>query len=495
MLVSLYTVRVVLETLGTEDYGIYNVVGGVVVLFTFLNSAMTSATQRFLNFAMGQNDTEQVRDIYSASLVIHAAIAVAVVVLAETAGLWFFYTWLNIPSERQEAAFAVYQFSVAATVIGILQVPYRATIIAYEKMSFFAILSIVEAVLKLGVVFLLPVIPFDNLAVYAFLLFVTGIIVLFMHKLYCNKNFEPAHFKHCKENGLFRQLLGFSSWTVFSRIAGLGMNQGINILMNIFRGVTMNAAMGITMQVNSAVYQFVGNFQTAFNPQIVKSYSAKDYDGLMNLVFLTSKVSFCLILIFALPLCINADFVLRIWLGSVPEYTVQFTQLILLSSLVSAIDGPLWMSVLATGNIRKNEVITSCFTLANLPLVLLFLFIGFSPVWILVIRVVLSVLTLVWRISFLKSKIEFPVSLFYRKTIVPLAVITVLSVFLVAFSQNLFIADWNRLIASCFTSIVSITCLMYCIGLDRQEKKMLQKWIKLKAKGDSDYPIQGKGRK
>lgn len=295
MLVSLYTVRVVLEVLGAEDYGIYNMVGGVVVLFTFLNTAMTSATQRFLNFALGQNDTEQARDVYSASLVIHALISVLVVVLAQAVGLWFFYNVLNIPPERQAAAFAVYQFSVAATVIGILQVPYRATIIAYEKMSFFAMLSIIEAGLRLGVVFLLPVILFDKLIVYAFLVCITGIVVLLMYKLYCNKTFETARFRYCRDKELFRQLLGFSGWSVFGGVASVSRDQGTNVLLNIFHGVTVNAAMGIATQINSAVYQFVSNFQTAFRPQIVKSYSAKEYDYFMQLIFRTAKASFCLL--------------------------------------------------------------------------------------------------------------------------------------------------------------------------------------------------------
>jgi len=480
LLVSLYTVRVVLEILGVEDYGIYNIVGGVVVLFTFLNNAMTSATQRFLNFALGQNDTKQARNVYSASLVIHALIAVLVVVLAQTVGLWFFHTWLNIPSERQDAAFVVYQFSVAATVIGIIQVPYRATIIAYERMSFFAMLSIVEAALRLGIVFLLPVILFDKLIAYVLFVFLTGIITLLVHKIYCNRTFETARFSYCRDKKLFRQLWEFSGWSVFGGVANISNTHGANILINVFHGVTVNAAMGIATQVNSAVYQFVDNFQTAFKPQIIKLYSAKAYDHFMRLIFSTSKVSFCLLFFFVLPLYINADFVLRIWLNNIPEYAVALTQLTLLVSLTSAIAGPLWFSIQATGNIKKYQLIIGCFRFANLPLSLLFLWMGFAPVWVLIIRISLEIIMVVWRIFFLGERINLPVMGFFLKVIVPMLIIAGVATFITVFLHNLFTGDWSRLVVSCVVSTVSIGCLMYWVGLDKQEKLLLQKFIRTK---------------
>ena len=278
MLVGLYTVRIKLGILGIEDYGIYNIAGGVVAMLVFFNSAMTIATQRFLNFAMGQNDMEQARNVYSISLIVHILIALLVIILAETIGLWFFYTWLNIPPDRQSAAFIVYQFSVLTTVIGILQVPYNATIIAYEKMSFFAAVSIVDALFKLGVVFLLSIILFDKLVVYAFLVSIVVLVVFLINKIYCNKMFKIASFRYCKDKALFRQFVEFFGWNLFGQFAVMGRTHGINILINIFFGVTVNAAMGLANQVNSMVYTFVSNFQTAFKPQIVKSYAAKNYD-------------------------------------------------------------------------------------------------------------------------------------------------------------------------------------------------------------------------
>jgi len=479
ILINLYTVRVVLEILGIEDFGIFNVVGGVVVLFTFLNNAMTSATQRFLNFTLGQDDTEQARNVFSVSIIIHALIAVAVVILAQTVGLWFFFNVLTIPLERQTAAFFVYQFSVASTVINVMQVPYRATIIAYEKMSFFAWLSIVEAVLKLSIVFLLPVILFDKLLVYAFLVCITGIIIYLIHKVYCNRTFETAHFRYCRNKELFWQLLGFSGWSAINGAATIGRDQGSNILLNIFHSITMNAVMGIATQVNSAVFRFVSNFQTAFSPQMIKSYSVGDYDYFMTLIFRTVKISWSLLFFLVLPLSINADFVLQIWLNNVPEYTGIFVKLILLCSLVDgAIAGPLTVAIRATGDIKKYQLIISCFIFANLPLSLFSLWLGFSPVWILIIRATLSVLMLVWRISFLGIKIKLPVKDFYCNVIIPMSVITGLSFFITFSIYNFLTNDWIRLIVSCFASTISIGCLAYFIGLNKQEKILLKNWIK-----------------
>ena len=478
MLINLYAMRVVLAILGAEDYGIYNVVGGVVVLFAFLSGAMTSATQRFLNFALGQNDLEQARNIYSVSLVIHVIIAVLVVVVAQTVGLWFFHALLNIPQERQTVAFVVYQLSVVSMVISTLQTPYRATIIAHEKMSFFAMLSIIDVALRLGIVFLLPVVIFDSLVTYAFLLCVSRVILFLIRKIYCNKTFEIAHFRFCKDKKLFRQLLNFSGWTVYGGLVNVSRNQGLNVLINVFHGVIVNAAMGIAGQVSSAVHMFVAYLQAAFNPQIVKSYSARDHVYFMRLIFTASKLSFYMLLFLVLPLYINADFVLRIWLGTVPEYVVVFTQVILLFLLTETIIEPLRMSIQATGDIKKYQLIQSSFIFAVLPLALLFLWIGFSPVWVLVAKTGLNVLSFVWHMFFLGERIKLPVWDFIRKVIVPIFIITGISSFITILLHGLITDGWSSLIASCVISTISIGCLVYWVGLNKKEKYLLQTWTK-----------------
>jgi len=476
MLVSLYTVRVVLEILGVEDYGIYGVVGGLVVFFMFLN--VTNASQRFMNFALGRNDREQARDVYSTSIVIHVLIAVLVIILAQTIGLWFFHTQLNIPPERQSAALVAYQFFILAKVIDILQAPYRATIIAHEKMSFFAMLSIVEATFRLGIVFLLPVIQFDKLKAYVFLVCITNIVILLIHKIYCNRTFELARFRYCSDKELYRQMLTFSGWNVFGGLAAMSREHGINIMVNIFHGVTVNAALGIAGQINSAIFQFVTNFQVAFQPQIVKSYAAKDYDYFMRLIFRTVKISFCLLFFFVLPLSINAKFVLQVWLNNVPEYTVVFIQLILAFSLIRATLGPFWMSIQATGDIKRYEVIASCFLFANLPFSFLSLWMGFSPIGVLFIRIGLEAVLFAVLVFYLGARIELPIFKFFCEVILPIFIIAGISSFVTIFSMNIFVGNWNRLIISCIISTISIGCLMYQFGLSKQDKISLLNWIK-----------------
>ena len=479
MLVNLYTVRIVLNALGVEDYGIYNVVNGLVVMFTFLNISTTGAVQRYLTFAMGQNDDKHARNVYSAGVIIHIFIALLVFALSQTIGLWFFLNWLNLPADRQTAAFIVYQFSVATTLLSILRIPYHAVIVAHEKMSFLALFGIIESMLKLGFVFLLPFILYDKLIVYAVFVFIVGLIITLINKIYCNKAFIIARFKFCNDKLLFRQLFEFSGWSTFSSIANMGKNRGVDILINIFYGVAVNAAIGIATQVNTAVNTFARNFQTAFQPQIVKSYAANNHDYFMRLIFQTSKITFYLLFFIGLPLYINADFVLRIWLINVPEYTVIFTRLILLSLLIEMIAGPFWMSIQATGNIKKYSVIESCFVFSNFPLSLFFLWIGFSPVWVLITRVVVNIFLLFWRILFVGKRINLPVIMFFREVIIPILIIALISGTVTVFLSSFFF-DWSKLVLSCVISFICTSFLIYFAGLNVQEKSSLKNWIKNK---------------
>ena len=450
-------------------------------MFTFLNGAMTGATQRFLNFAMGQNDKEQTRNVFSISFIIHVIMAVLLIILAETVGLWFFYSFFNIPPERQSAAFIVYQFSIATTAINIILVPYRATIIAYEKMSFFALLSIIEVLLKLGVVFLLAVILFDKLVIYGLLTFAVSILILLVYKFYCNKSFETARFRYCNDKKLLKQLVEFSGWTTFGSFANVSRNHGTDILINIFYGVAVNAAIGIAKQVNSAVNSFVSNFQTAFRPQITKSYASQDYDYFMRLIFQTSKISFYLLFFLALPLYINAEFVLKLWLKNVPEYTVIFVKLILLGSLLDAISSPFVTSVEATGDIRKFQIINSIFSFSNLPFSLLFLWLGFSPAWVLIIKLSLGIFFNAWLIFFIKGKISLPIRNLFSEVIIPIIIIAFFSSLAVSFIDRLFF-DFVGLLLSCIVSTICIGSLAYWIGLNKAERIFIKNWIKERKK-------------
>ena len=324
LFVSLYTSRITLSTLGIENFGIYNVVGGVVVLFSFLSSAMSSATQRFLNFELGKSDGQRVRQVFGMSLVVHAVIAIIVLFLAETIGLWFLNNKLNIPDSRMVAANWVYQLSIFGTIVGILRVPYNATIIAHERMSYYAYLGIAEAILKLVVVFTLTLVSVDKLILFAILLQSVSLLLLFVNVTYCVRKFNSAWPVFVKDRALFCDLISFSGWSLFGAVANVSRDQGVNVILNLFYGVTANAAMGVANQVNGAVYQFVSNFQVAFSPQIVKSYSAGERGYFNSLVFNASKYSFFLMWFLSLPVLVNTDFILNLWLKNPPEYASEF---------------------------------------------------------------------------------------------------------------------------------------------------------------------------
>lgn len=351
MLVSLYTSRVVLDTLGVEDYGIYNVVGGVVAMFGFINGAMSTSTQRYLTFELGRGDFECLHKVFSTAVIIHALISLLVVFLAETVGLWFFYHKMVIPEMRLNAAMWVYQFSVLATVVMIMSVPYNASIIAHERMSAFAYISVLEVVLRLLVVYLLQIGHLDKLALYAVLIFMVQLGIRILYGIYCSRHFEETRFRWLWDKILFREMLGFAGWNLWGNCAGVAFTQGVNLLLNMFFGPVVNAARGIAVQVQAAISQFSINFQTAMNPQITKSYAVQDYAYMHSLIFRSSKFTFYLLLLFSLPVMLETEAILRLWLGTVPEYTVIFIRLMLCVTIVDSVANPLMVSASATGRV------------------------------------------------------------------------------------------------------------------------------------------------
>lgn len=479
MLVSLYTVRVVLATLGAEDYGIYNVVAGVVVLFSFVNSAMATSVQRYLNFYIGKNDAEKTQAVFSKSLIIHGFICLIFILLAETAGLWFLNSKLNIPEERTGAAFWCYQAAVFTTLINIMRVPYNAVIIAYEKMKFFAGLSIVEALLKLGVVFLLVLSPLDKLVSYSFLLTVVALLIFAAYKFYCNKNFETAHYKKSSDRDLGKELVSFSGWSLFGAVANVANSQGTNIVLNIFTNVTVNAAMGIANQVNAAVYSFVSNFQTAFNPQLVKSYAAGEREEFNRLIFSTSKFSFLLLWMIVLPLSLNLETVLTVWLKNVPEYSTGFVQLILIYSLIDALNGSLWVAVQAKGKIKSYQIIVSILIFENLPFSIIAFKLGANPYSILIIRISLGIVITVFRILYLKKNLNFKASGFLLDVVFRCLCIGILSFTVVKICVSA-LDGFPYFFVSCALSVIVCTVLLFFAGLKKEERRSVINFFKAK---------------
>jgi len=480
MFTSLFTSRIVLQVLGETDYGIYNIIGGVVVLFSFLNSALLSATQRFLNFYLGKEDEGTTHKIFCMSMNSYFILSGILLILGETIGLWFVNTQLNIPDERMCAAHWVYQFSLITFIVNLIRVPYNATIIAYERMDFYACLSLGEVILKLLVVYLLYVTTFDKLILYSLLYLLVPSVVTWIYKIYCNQHFKISRYERYWNKEMFSQLFSFSGWSLFGSLANLAASQGLNILVNIFCGVTLNTALGIANQVSTNVFNFISNFQIAFNPQIIKSYAANETGRLYNLMFSASKMSYFLLLIISIPIILNINLILDVWLIDVPRYTAIFTQLILCFFLIEALSAPLWMFVQATGKIRNYQILIGTVIFFNFPLMYLVLKMNFPVYYVWIIRIIINILVFFVRCLYIKKKFDFPLQNYCIKVISPILVVTIIVFPLSFFVKNIITGYWIQFIVSTLFAI-SFTLIIVCIlGLSKKEKNFVLNLIKTK---------------
>lgn len=380
MIISLYTSRVILQVLGVDDYGIYQAVGGIVGFLSFVNNALSTGSSRFITFGLGEGNPQKLKNIFSTTLTAHICLAVIIVILVETVGWWFLHNKLVIPSERLGAAEFVFHLSVLTAFFSLTQVPYGACIIAHEKMGIYAYASIIETTLKLVIVYLLTLGNFDKLKLYAFLLCVLQIGSIVFYRFYCIRNFEESKFRLIFDRKLFKEIAGFSGWSLFANASIALNNQGILVLLNMFFSPAVVAARAISLQVNTAANQFVSNFQTAVYPQIVKRYAAKDYEGSKLLLLQTTKFSFYLMFLLSLPICLGAKQLLTIWLKTVPEYTVIFLQLVIIQSLFCVFDTSFYKALYAKGRIKENALISPTFGLVRFPIIYLLFKFGFSPV-------------------------------------------------------------------------------------------------------------------
>lgn len=353
MVVSLYTSRIILNELGVEDFGIYNLVAGVVILFSFLSNAMITATQRYLSIAIGKKDEKYIQAVFSTSLLSHFFLIFFIFLAAETIGLWLINAKLEIPADRMSATNFVYQLAILTTCVNIIRIPYNASIIANERMSFFAYVSIVETFLKLAVVWALAITPGDKLVIYSFLLLLVAIVIDIAYWYYCQRFLLANKFYLKTNKKLFVELTSFSVWNLFGGLADIGYKQGTNIILNLFWGVSINAVLGITNQIRNALVPFIGNLQLAVNPQMVKSYALGDYEYFKILVYRISKYSYFLMLIIVFPIIFNIDLILELWLKNPPEHTAIFAILTSVYCLVDSLTGPLWAAMQAGGKIKR----------------------------------------------------------------------------------------------------------------------------------------------
>lgn len=470
MFVSLYTSRVVLSVLGVDDFGIYNVVAGVVTMFSFLNSAMAVATQRYLSFEIGKENKNQLNKVFVTSMNIHLLIGVVVLVISETIGLWFLNNKLTIPADRMQTANWIYQFSILSFVATICKVPYNASIISHEKMGFFALVSVFEVSFKLVIVLLLSVINLDKLLLYGFLMFFVSLLLLLIYRFYCKKYFEECYYVFQWDGNLFKEMLSYTGWNLFGSVAYVSYNQGINILLNMFFGPAVNAARGIAYQVQGTINGFVSNFQIALNPQITKSYAIGDGVHMNKLIFAGAKYSFFILYIVCLPLLLETDYVLNLWLKNVPEYGILFCKLVLVNTLVDSISQSVITGVQATGNLKKFQIVLGSLLLLILPVSYVLLKNGFPPQATLYTSISIAFLALFTRLFLVRNLIKLSIFNFIKSVMFPIVTVAILSCILP------YIVKYNLekgLLRVFLVSVVSFISAVGCIciiGLSKSER-------------------------
>lgn len=469
--VSLYTSRVILDALGFVDYGIYNVVGGVVAMFSFVNMALANSTSRFITYALGKDDVNYSRKVFNASFKVHLLIAIVVFIIAETVGLWFLHNKLVIPDNRLQTAVWVYHLSVISSLISILYAPFNAVIIAHEKMGAFAFMSILEGLLKLSFALYISVTDFDRLLLYAILLLCASVINVFVYLIYCIRNFTEVIFTRRGDTSIIKEISSFAGWSMIGNLAYIGYTQGLNILLNLFFGPQVNAARGISNQLQGAVMGFVTNFQMAINPQITKSFAKQDFSRLHTLVFSSSKFSFFLLYCIILPISIEVKNILNIWLIDVPKYAVEFTILTLYARLIDTLSNPLSIANNATGSIRRYQIFEGGTLLLIVPISYLVLRQGGSPVSVFWIQLVIMYIAQIVRLFLVCYKIKMSINSYIKNVvlkILPVAFISpILPIFLYRYLNNSFLSVFLVIISS----IISVIIFSFVIGLNKNEKQ------------------------
>lgn len=431
MLVSLYVSRALLEKLGVNDFGVYSVVGSIVILFSFLDNALTQASQRFLTVSLGEGDLDKMKRVFNTAISIQIIMVVVAIVLLETGGVWFLNNRLSFPDGRLEAANYAFQFSIMTFCLNFLRAPYAASVVAYERLDFFAYASIVDALLKLGIVFAIGMTGEDRLVTYAGLLSLESFTMLIVYKIFCNRTFQTCRYNWILDNTIFSKMFSFSGWTLFGGFSNVATQNGFLFMLNMFCGVVANAAMGIANQVLTALESFIGSFQTSFQPQIVKSYAQGEINRVSSLINSTSKFSFALMFLPACLLIVNIQLALEIWLNNnVPEDAEHFCQILIACCVIDAITGPFNCAIMATGKISKYQLSIGGSFLLDLTISYILFKTGLKPYyWILLSRFMTrGVLNGFIGLSFLKSLIGFDIKVYLQRTILPILSLIVIMI-------------------------------------------------------------------
>jgi O-antigen/teichoic acid export membrane protein len=481
LLVGLYTSRVVLRVLGVEDYGIYNIVGSVVVFLQFLKMALTNATYRYLAFEIGKNDLKRLREVYSMSINCHVILAIFIWCILEIAGVWFLNNKLNIPDGRLNAANWVFQFSLLSFCVSVIQTPFNSSIIAHERMDFYAIVSIVEVFLKLGIVYVLIVSPIDKLISYGFLQLVITLLIGLCYLVYCLLNLTNCVYIRFWDKTLCKELISYSGWSLLVNASDVIANQSMSIFFNIFFGVIANAAMGITQQVTSQLGAFLGTFTQSFNPQIIKSYAAKEYDYFMKLIFSASKISYLLFIFIAIPIIANIEFVLDIWLGEYPALTPVFIRIIVLYSVFESTQKPFLNAVHATGRIKVHQIMMSVIKLSSIPVMYLVLKEGMAGYWMLIVWVTFTFIWCTVRTIYMHYLIQMSLRKYFYDVLVKILVVTALTAPFTFYMAKVIENPLVAFFASSCYSVIAISLSVWFYALNESEKNIIKNFGVIKA--------------
>ena len=480
LIVSLYTTRAVLSVLGIVDYGIYNVVGGFVGMFSFLNNSLSNGIQRFYNFHNGRGDLDKVCEIYNSALVIQFFLAIIVFLLLETIGLWYINNVMVVPQDRLSVANWLFHFSVMSLVLVIMQIPFSAAIMAHEKMDYFAFVSIMDATIKLFLVLMLNKMYGDHLFQYGVIILSISVLTFFLYFLYCKAKFKEIHFTKTAYKHTIKELLSFTGWNVFGTFSLMLKSQGLTILLNAFFGPVVNAARGVASQVNSALQGFSANIVSAVRPQLVQSYAVGNHDRVKNLMFSLSKVTFILLFMLSLPIMVEINYILKLWLGvdNIPEGTALFTNLVLINMIISSMNTPLSQVVHATGCMKHYQIGTSIVITSILPISLLALYLGAPPASVFIISIVVSCINQFVCLFLLKRIFYYKIKDYARLVVIPCMLPLIIGPIFPYMLTCLIPSSFWRLLLVVITSIVIISSLSLWIVLDKQEKSIILSFTK-----------------
>lgn len=472
--ITLYTTRIVLQTLGVVDYGVYNVVCGFVLLFGFLNTSMSNGIQRFYNYEFGQNGESGAKQVYCTSIIIQLLLAGLVVLIVELFGLWYLHNKMVIPIERMDAAEWIFQFAIISFVFGIIQAPYAAAVTAHEKFDFYAVVSVLDAILKLLIVFLIKILPIDKLIIYGMLVSVVSLINFLLYYVYCKRKFSELVFKRQFINrSLFKKMLGFSGWNLFGSLSGVMEVHGINLVLNYFFGPIENAARGVATQVNAGILSFVGNITTPVRPQVTQSYARGEVPRTIALTYSVSKMSSAIILILAIPASIEIDYLLRLWLGNtIPEHAATFTVIVLFTQLVNSLNAAISNVVHATGVMREYQLWCSIIRLGSIPVSLLLF--SFYPIPELALLAVFlfSCLSHIAGLFIVRKLVPMSLNNYCKRVVLPIALALLIGIIVVYIPHYLLTEGFIRLILACVTSLIIVGLSFFYLVFDDNEREL-----------------------